>query len=208
MLLLLPFCCFTNFSIPLLVVRCLRCFVQLSFMFFWCPFTIIDNEPCSIPFRLFPWTNLSSGKLDFLCPPFGLRIMHPWRGSWFRQSVINGRWSNQWLWKCCLENWRSWCSCLSCIDNISHLCHPTRHRPWKKGGLAQFRRGRWKVLDVWKHTITGSPNGYRMENQTCTVHWTNEENSKTYAVTLDKLFVEQCTQCINLDIKQSVEHWP
>ena len=60
---------------------------------------------------------------------------------------------------------------------------------FEEGGPIQFRRGCWKVLDVWKHTITGSPNGYRMEDRTCIVHYANEENIKTYSVTHDKLFV-------------------
>ena len=40
----------------------------------------------------------------------------------------------------------------------------------RRRGLVQFRRGCWKVLNVCKHTVTGSPNGCRMEDHTCTVH--------------------------------------
>ena len=102
-LLILPFCFFTSFSIPLLVVTSLRCLVELPFMFFWCPLTFVDDEPCRIPFSFLPWTNLPCWKLKLDWPFFDTRINHPWRGRWFRRCVINRRWRDCWLWRCCLD---------------------------------------------------------------------------------------------------------
>ena len=50
--------------------------------------------------------------------------------------------------------------------------------------LVQSRRGCLKALDVWKHTITGSPNGYRMDNR-------NEQMWKTL-----KHMLSHLTSCL------------
>ena len=127
-LLIVPFGFFTSFSIPCMLIPCLGRFTQLFFMFCWIPLTIIDDEPCRIPFRFLPWTNLPCWKLKLDRPISGLRINHPRRCRLFRRCVINGRWSNCRLWRCCSGYRRRLRSCLSCINNVSHLCHPTRHR--------------------------------------------------------------------------------
>ena len=67
---------------------------------------IIDDEPCRIPFRFLTWTNLPCWKLKLEWPFSGLRINHPWRCRWFRRCVINGRWSNCRLSRCCFGYWR------------------------------------------------------------------------------------------------------
>ena len=147
-MLVLPFWFFTSFSIPLLVVTSLSCLVELLFMFFWCPLTFIDDEPCRVPFRFLLWTNLPCWKLKLDWPFFNTRTNHPCVERSLVPSVCH-QWKMEGLslWRCCFGYWRCLCSCLSCINNIIHLCHPTSHRTLKRGGLVQFRRGCWKVLE-------------------------------------------------------------
>ena len=143
----LPFGCFTSFSIPLLLSQSVSCFPELFFMFFWCELTFIGDEPCSIPFRFFPWTNLSGGKLKFHCPFDCLRINHPWRSRWFCWSIVNRGEGIIDLGGAALDNGGAGPPVSAASTTLAKSAIQPDIEP-RREVLVQFRRGRWKVLDA------------------------------------------------------------